>query len=56
MKFREEAAGTFISKSLGDIGEKVAAAMEYRDSCESGITFIADNTWTTRFERADIEL
>lgn len=56
MKFREEAAGTFISKSLGDIGEKVAAATEYRHSCESGITFIADNTWSTRFERADIEL
>ena len=56
MKFREEAAGTFISKSPGDIGDKVVAAMAYRDSCGSSIAFIADNTWASRFECADIEL
>ncbi|WP_232539738.1 MULTISPECIES: glycosyl transferase [Pseudomonas] len=56
MKFREEAAGTFISKSLGDIGKLIVTAAKYRDTCESSMNFINDNTWDARFEGADIEL
>lgn len=56
MRFREGSTGTYISKSLMDIARLLVAAAEFRDAREASFTFIADNTWSARFDGADILL
>lgn len=56
MEFRESAAGTFICKTLGDIYSLSVAATEFCDSPEKSRCFVMENTWSARFESADITL
>jgi glycosyltransferase involved in cell wall biosynthesis len=43
-------AGTFLSRSENDIGDLVSAALIYSDTDEQRMTFIAENSWATRFD------
>ena len=42
--------GLFLSRSKSDIEAQVNAALSYADSLESREKFIAENTWTRRFD------
>jgi hypothetical protein len=54
MEFRDSAAGTFICKALGDIYNLSVAATEFCDSPEKSKCFVKENTWSARFEAADV--
>jgi len=56
MQFRDNAPGTFICKVPSDIYNLTVAAIEFCDSPEKSRCFVKENTWSARFETADITL
>lgn len=43
-------SGTFLSRSENDISDLVSAALSYSDTNENIMSFIAENSWATRFD------
>lgn len=56
MMFRKGMKGTYICKYHNDIGRSVASAIAFRDTAQESIDFVNENTWSARFEAADIIL
>ena len=54
MQFRAGEVGTFISKTLADIGKIAGTAVEFNDNSGSCGDFVTKNTWEARFEAAGI--
>ncbi|MFI8394890.1 glycosyl transferase [Pseudomonas sp. Choline-02u-1] len=56
MGFREGATGTYISRSVMDIDRLLVVATDFQDASDSRLDFIAENTWSARFDSAGIPL
>ena len=54
MQFRADEVGTFISKTLTDIGKLAGAAVGFSDNPRNCGDFVTKNTWEARFEGAGI--
>lgn len=54
MQFRANEAGTFISKTVGDIGRVAAIAVEFKDCPRNSSEFARRNTWDARFDGAGL--
>lgn len=54
MSHRGKLDGTFLSRSAGDIGQCVQAALNHRSAVETTVDFIHQNTWDARFSCAKI--
>ncbi|MGV1793254.1 hypothetical protein [Rhizobium sp. A37_96] len=54
MSLRREAEGTFISRGLDDIEELARGALLHQDSQEFAPAFITANSWSQRFDSAEL--